>query len=157
MEDPHLRAQSDGSVGQRMFDQSLNISKSASNLLHVSRELGPDRNGTLTASLRVILNEIINDWAVRNHTYDAGIISSTERHDPRGGPSPTHWTFEGLYRTIDIASLPYSPGKARPSQLHLIGISCRNTKAHSTLSNLSIVRLTYVFSNPTFVQVALYT
>ena len=52
-----------------------------------------------------------------NHTYDAGIASNSERQDPEGGPPPRHWTSEGSYETIRIASPPLSPSKARPSQL----------------------------------------
>ena len=145
-------------MGQKFVDQSLSISKSAFTLLRAPRESRPDRNSTLTADLSEILNTILSSWVVRYHTYDAGIIPSTERHDPRGGPSPTHWTFEGLYRTIDMASLPFSPRKVRPSQLRLIKNSCmQKLKVHSLLSNLSTFRLTYVFSNPSFMQVALYT
>ena len=119
---------------------------------------GLDRNGTLTAGPSAILNSITSKCVVRNHAYDAGIIFSTERHDPRGGPGPTHWTFEGLYRTIDMASLPFSPTKARQSQLHLISTACiRDIEAHSLLSNYSAVQLTYVFSNPASVQVVLDT
>lgn len=153
MEALHLRAQSLCCVAQRLVDCSLKIHKSAFNLLSVSSK--PRPNGI---SRNMSFNLVARKRPVQSHAYDAGILSSTERQDPGGGPVPSHWTFEGLYGTIRMASPPLSPGRARPSQPRP-DYSCMspNAKGDYLLSNLSRVSLTYVYRNAALLHIALHT
>lgn len=80
-------------------------------------ETGRKRNVTPAVRFSNPIDNHKESVSSKGDTYDAGILSSTKRQDPEGGPVPRHRTFEGLDKTIRIASPPLSPERSKPSQL----------------------------------------